>query len=90
VMPTIVRKSNNPYRWTIGKVSLARVANKEKMLPKNFIAKDGYSITAACRRYLAPLIQGEDYPSYKNGLPRYVSLTNQPVARRLEKEFVLK
>ena len=56
----------------------------------NFISKDGFAITAACRRYLAPLIQGEDYPPYRNGLPAYVSLRNQPVARRLNTDFVLK
>jgi len=90
VMPTIVRKSSNPYRWTIGKVALSRVANKEKMMPRNFISADGFAITATCRRYLAPLIQGEDYPPYRNGLPVYVSLRNQPVARRLGTNFVLK
>ncbi|HEX5421401.1 MAG TPA: 6-phosphofructokinase [Gammaproteobacteria bacterium] len=90
VMPTIVRKSDNPYRWTIGKAPLARVANKEKLLPSRFIGKDGFSITEACRRYLAPLIRGEDYPPYRDGLPRYVSLRNKPVPRRLGTEFVLK
>jgi 6-phosphofructokinase 1 len=90
VMPTIVRKSNAPYRWTIGKVPLAKVANKEKMLPRNYIAADGFSITAACRRYLAPLIQGEAPPPYRNGLPSYVRLKNQPVARKLGNDFVLK
>jgi 6-phosphofructokinase 1 len=90
MMPTIVRTSSQPYRWTVGKVALSRVANKEKMMPRNFISKDGFAITAACRRYLAPLIQGEDYPPYRNGLPAYVSLRNQPVARRLNTDFVLK
>ena len=60
------------------------------MMPRNFITKDGFGITAACRRYLAPLIQGEDYPPYKHGLPSYVSLKNQRVARKLAKDFVLK
>jgi ATP-dependent phosphofructokinase / diphosphate-dependent phosphofructokinase len=90
VMPTIVRKSDRPYRWTVGKVALAKVANKEKMMPRSFITKDGFGITPACRRYLAPLIRGEDYPPYENGLPSYVSLKNQRVARKLHKEFVLK
>jgi 6-phosphofructokinase 1 len=71
-------------------VDLAKVANKEKMMPRNFIAKDGFSITAPCRRYLAPLIQGEAYPPYRNGLPTYVTLRNRPVPRRLTSEFVLK
>jgi 6-phosphofructokinase len=90
VMPTIVRKSDSPYRWTVGKVALAKVANKEKMMPRHFITKDGFGITAACRKYLAPLIQGEDYPPYVKGLPSYVSLKNQRVARKIAKEFVLK
>src|SRR3954463_956296 len=84
VMPTIVRTSDKPYRWKIGSVPLADVANKEKMMPRNFISQDGFAITAACRKYLAPLIVGEDYPPYKNGLPSYVSLRNQRVTRRLK------
>jgi 6-phosphofructokinase 1 len=90
VMPTIVRKSSKPYRWAVGKVGLAEVANKEKMMPRNFITKDGFGITALCREYLAPLIRGEDYPPYKDGLPSYVSLKNQRVRRKLATEFVLK
>ena len=90
VMPTIVRKSHKPYRWTVGKVALAKVANQEKLMPRDFISKDGFAITAACRRYLAPLIRGEDYPPYRDGLPSYVSLRNQRVARRLATDFVLK
>jgi 6-phosphofructokinase 1 len=90
VMPTIVRKSDKPYRWGVGKVALGEVANKEKMMPREYITADGFGITADCRRYLAPLIQGEDYPPYKNGLPAYVSLKNQRVARKLKAEFVVK
>ncbi len=89
VMPTIVRESDDPYRWTIGKVSLGRVANREKKLPRRFISSDGFSITGPCRRYLAPLIRGEDYPPYKDGLPLYATLRNEPVARRLDTGFVI-
>ncbi len=84
VMPTIVRKSNKPYRWSIGKARLARVANVEKMMPRNFIDKRGFGITPRCRTYLEPLIRGEDYPPYKNGLPQYVRLKNVGVAPKLE------
>lgn len=89
VLPIIVRKSDKPYRWSIGMAPLSRVANREKMMPKSFIRKDGFGITAACRRYLAPLIKGEDYPPYRNGLPRYVKLKNIPVPRKLSSEFVV-
>ena len=90
VMPTIVRKSDDPYRWSVGKVALAEVANKEKLMPRHYITEDGFRITPACRRYLAPLIRGEDYPPYKDGLPAYVSLKNQRVAKKLKSDFVIK
>jgi 6-phosphofructokinase 1 len=91
VMPTIVRKSSKPYKWTIGKAKLSRVANVEKMMPKTFITKDGFGITKKCREYLAPLMQGEDYPPYgKDGLPKYVQLKKVAVKKKLAKEFKVK
>jgi 6-phosphofructokinase 1 len=83
VMPTIVRTSNNPYRWEIGVANLADVANVEKMMPLEYISEDGFGITAACREYLQPLIVGEDYPPYQNGLPKYVVLKNIGVPKKL-------
>lgn len=83
VMPTIIRTSNNPYTWTIGKAPLSAVANVEKMMPKEFITEDGYGITPACREYLSALIQGESYPPYKDGLPDYVTLKNQLITKKL-------
>lgn len=83
VMPTIVRKSNKPYKWTIGVAELKDVANREKFMPRDFISADGFQITRKCRDYLAPLIQGEDYPPYRNGLPRYVILKNIAVPKKL-------
>ncbi len=89
VMPIIVRKSARPYRWSIGSAPLAAVANREKKLPRNFISGDGFGITAACRRYLLPLIGGEDYPPYRDGLPVYAQLKGIAVAKRLGTPFVL-
>jgi ATP-dependent phosphofructokinase / diphosphate-dependent phosphofructokinase len=83
VMPIIVRKSDSPYRWTIGEAPLSKVANVEKKLPRNYISSDGYGITARARTYLSPLIAGEDYPLYKAGLPQYVKLKNQLVPKKL-------
>jgi len=84
VMPVIVRTSDAPYRWKIEPAPLKKVANHEKKLPKNFIRRDGYGITEAARRYLQPLIRGEDPPpTGKDGLPNYVRLRNLAVARRL-------
>jgi len=87
VMPTVVRKSNKPYKWTIGVADLSKVANVEKMMPADFISADGFGITAKCRTYLEPLIKGEDYPPYKDGLPQYVRLKNVAVKKKLKGEF---
>jgi len=87
VMPTIVRLSDDPYRWEIGVAPLEAVANVERGMPPEFISADGFGITDACRRYLRPLIAGEDYPPFENGLPRYVQLQNTPVPKRLAEGF---
>lgn len=83
VMPTVDRISDKPYKWKIGVAQLSKVANVEKMMPRNFITKDGFGITDKCRSYLAPLIRGEDYPPFKDGLPQYVQLKNIAVAKKL-------
>ena len=83
VMPTIERLADAPYKYRIGMAPLAKVANVEKFMPRDFITKDGFGITEKCRRYLRPLIQGEDYPRFTNGLPRYVSLKNAAVPKKL-------
>ena len=83
VMPVIIRTSNNPYTWEIGVGELKDVANVEKMMPQDYISADGFSITEKCREYIAPLIEGENYPPYKNGLPDYVVLKKLKVAKKL-------
>jgi 6-phosphofructokinase 1 len=89
VMPAIIRKSSRPYRWKIEPVPLAKVANVEKTVPRNFITADGFGITAACRRYLEPLIAGEDYPPYVDGLPDYVRIKGKSVRRKLKTDFTV-
>jgi len=89
VMPAIRRLSDAPYRWDIIAAPLAEVANQEKLLPPDFISADGFSITEAARRYLAPLIIGESYPPFKNGLPDYVTLQNVAVPKKLATEFTV-
>jgi len=89
VMPVIKRTSDKPYRWKIESAPLSQVANKEKMVPRRYITKDGFGITAACRRYLAPLIRGEDYPPFINGLPKYPTLKGVTVPGKLPNKFVV-
>ena len=83
VMPAIKRVSDKPYKWKIEVAELKNVANKEKFMPRDFITADGFGITEKCRKYLAPLMLGEDYPPYRNGLPRYVRLKNVGVKKKL-------
>jgi len=82
-MPIIKRVSDTPYRWTIGHEKLSKVANVERYMPKSFISRDGYGITAKARRYLEPLIEGQDYPPYKNGMPQYAKLKNLLIEKKL-------
>ncbi len=89
VMPIIVRKASRPYKWTVGHVPLSEVANVEKKLPRDYITEDGFGITQACRRYLEPLVAGEAYPPYRDGLPEYVRIKGVPVRKRLRTEFKL-
>ena len=89
VMPTIVRISGRPYRWKIGMAQLADVANVEKKMPRDFIAPDGFHITPKCRRYLEPLIAGEAFPPFENGLPKYVRLKNAAVRKKTKTAFKL-
>ena len=84
VMPTVDRVSDKPYKWKIGKAPLDQVANVEKMMPRDYITEDGFGITDACRTYLGPLMEGEDYPPYKNGLPQYVMLEHKMLDKKLE------
>jgi 6-phosphofructokinase 1 len=84
VMPVIRRTSSRPYRWTVEPAPLERIANREKKLPASYIRSDGFGITAAARRYLAPLIEGQAYPPFRaDGLPEYVTLRNRPVRKKL-------
>ena len=88
VMPIIKRTSSNPYSWKIDKVKLSQVANVEKKLPQKFISKNGFGVTEACKNYLRPLIQGEAYPPYKDGVIETASLKNKLVKKKLKSSIV--
>ena len=79
------KKKNGKYSWSIGHTDLRNVANKEKILPKGYIGLDGYSITKKCKDYILNLVKGEDYPSYKNGIPEYAKLKKYLVEKKLSK-----
>lgn len=87
VMPAIRRLGDAPYRWDIIAAPLSEVANQEKLLPPEFIGDDGFSITEAARRYLAPLIVGESFPPFKHGLPDYIRLRNEAAPKKTIRHF---
>ena len=87
VMTTIERITNQPYTWSLGSVDLEKVANREKMVPSNFISTDGFSITEKCREYLSPLIEGEAYPDYQKGIPRYTKLRRELASKIINDDF---
>ena len=87
VMPIIVREQASPYRWSIGEAPLSQVANQEKKMPIHYIRDDGFGITADCREYLSPLIAGEDFPPFENGLPRVAKLGNTLIEKKLKTTF---
>lgn len=89
VMPTIIRRPGAKYRWQIGETALTRIANREKKMPRKYISRDGFGVSAAGRAYFEPLIQGEAYPQYKDGMPVYTELRNVPVAKRLPEAFTV-
>ena len=84
IMPIIVRKKTKPYSWEIGKVALSKVANIEKKMPRNFISKDGFGITQSCKNYLSPLIQGEAWAPFEDGVIQTASLKNKLVRKKLK------
>ncbi|CAA0124303.1 Pyrophosphate--fructose 6-phosphate 1-phosphotransferase [BD1-7 clade bacterium] len=90
IMPCIVREEGEEYRWHIGEAPLSEVANVEEMMPRDYITEDGFHITEAAYKYFAPLIAGEDYPPYKNGLPQYASLKKVFVEKKLDGDFAIK
>ena len=83
LMPTIVRVSDEPYEWKVGTAPLDEVANQEKMMPRSFFSDDGFGITEEARRYFQPLIMGEAYPNYQDGLPHYVTLDRHLAPKKL-------
>ena len=84
-MPAIIRGKGKKYSWRIGEAKLSDVANVEKMMPRNYISRDGFHITDKAREYFAPLIAGEDYPAFKQGLPQYARLKRVLEKKKLKK-----
>lgn len=89
VMPIIVRDQARPYRWHIGEAPLSDVANQEKKMPIHYIRDDGFGITQDCRDYLEPLIAGESFPPFEDGLPKVARLQNELTEKKLKTEFTL-
>ena len=83
VMPVIVRGKGKKYSWKISPVSLSKIANVEKKLPKSYISGNGFDVTSKAIKYLSPLIKGEAYPKFKDGIPVTQKLKLLQVKKKL-------
>ena len=83
VMPVIVRGKGKKYSWKIEPAPLSKIANVEKKLPKSFISKDGFDVTSKAIKYLQPLILGEAFPNFKDGIPTSEKLKLIEVTKKL-------
>ena len=83
VMPVIVRGKGKKYSWKIEPAPLSKIANVEKKLPKSFISKDGFDVTSRAIKYLQPLILGEAFPNFKDGIPTSEKLKLIEVTKKL-------
>ena len=85
VMPVIIRGKGSKYSWKIKPAPLSKIANVERKLPKAFITKDGFDVNTKAIKYLQPLILGEAYPKFYNGVPKIEQLKLIEVKKKLPK-----
>lgn len=83
IMPVIRRRSSRPYLWDIQTVRLSAIAVRERFLPASYMSADRWGISARGRAYLSPLIKGEAWPPFRNGLPDYANLRFPLIPRKL-------
>ena len=75
-MMVILRDNDpgEPYSSVYGHMDIDLIANKTKFVPKHFINERGNHVTDECLGYILPLIKGECYPEYKDGLPVFATI----------------
>lgn len=77
VVMAIKRVSDNPYSVTYEAVDVNKVANEAKTVPEDYINKDKNFVTQKFIDYISPLVVGEIYPEYENGVPKFLILDNK-------------
>lgn len=90
LIPIVIRKPGKKYKWAISETKLENIANTEKNLPRDFITEDGFGITKKCVEYMKPLIQGEDFPPFKDGMPDYPEMKLVMVPKKLKTIYELR
>jgi 6-phosphofructokinase 1 len=73
-MVAFERAESSHYVCNTKLVELSKVANFEKVVPDEWITKDGNFVTEDFVRYAMPLIQGESAPPMEDSLPRFARL----------------
>lgn len=74
IVMAIKRVSNNPYKVSYEAVDVNKVANEAKIVPQDYINEAGNYVTEKFIDYVRPLVVGEIYPEYENGVPKFLSL----------------
>lgn len=75
-MPVIERVSDYPYRSSTSVYDIHKIANVEKMVPREWINEKGNGVTEEFVQYARPLIQGEFAPIMVDGLPVHLRLND--------------
>ena len=73
-MVVIDRVSDDPYMAATGIYDVHRIANEEKLVPREWMNKDATNVTKDFVDYIKPLIQGDYQPIMVNGMPRHLVL----------------
>ena len=71
-MITMQRKPGAEYKITYSTQDISKIANGDKIIPDDFINDEKNDVTDKFIEYATPLISGERYIKYKNGIPDYI------------------
>jgi len=73
-MMVFKRLPGEDYNISIESVDIKNIANKEKVIPREWINEKGNNISRELINYMKPLILGEPKLTMKDGLPVYLKL----------------
>ncbi len=82
-MVKIVRQQDKPYKWTTDVQDLPDVANKENLIPRDWIDEQAMLPNEKFIAYAQPLVEGEVKMPVEGGLPKFVTLSKNAIEKKL-------